>query len=132
MEGRNPQTQSSWTRFLQASSRSFAKLVQWPRPGYNLTLCGTRCAGCIVSRPTEAGGEEDESKESTKITFWSNGFQVDDGPFRDSEAPENKAFLANIEKGYACHSPPTCYSRLLCLRLRRPCCHVQVHPTRAA
>lgn len=35
----------------------------------------------------------------TTITFWSNGFQVNDGPFRDNEAEENKAFLADIAKG---------------------------------
>lgn len=53
--------------------------------------------------PTASGGGGDESKDdgpSTTITFWSNGFQVDDGPFRDSTDPDNAPFLADIEKGY--------------------------------
>lgn len=54
-----------------------------------------------ASRAAPADGDTDESKApSTTITFWSNGFQVDDGPFRDSEEPANKAFLAEVEKGY--------------------------------
>eukprot|EP01064_Diplonema_japonicum_P030800 TRINITY_DN5320_c1_g1_i1.p1 TRINITY_DN5320_c1_g1~~TRINITY_DN5320_c1_g1_i1.p1 ORF type:complete len:372 (+),score=107.55 TRINITY_DN5320_c1_g1_i1:51-1118(+) len=34
-----------------------------------------------------------------KITMWKNGFSVDDGPLRESEAEENKAFIEDIKKG---------------------------------
>ncbi len=32
------------------------------------------------------------------ITFWKNGFSVDDGPLRDPTDPENKAFLSDINE----------------------------------
>ena len=35
-----------------------------------------------------------------KVTLWQNGFQVDDGEFRDYEAPENKKFMADLNEGY--------------------------------
>jgi UBX domain-containing protein 1 len=34
-----------------------------------------------------------------KITFYKNGFTVDDGEFRDNDDPANAEFLASIEKG---------------------------------
>lgn len=33
------------------------------------------------------------------ITFWSNGFSVDDGPLRNAQDPENAAFLADVNQG---------------------------------
>jgi len=34
-----------------------------------------------------------------KITFWKNGFQVDDGPIRSFNDPQNKQFLDSVQKG---------------------------------
>ena len=34
------------------------------------------------------------------ITFYSNGFTVDDGEFRDYEDPINKEFMEDVKKGY--------------------------------
>ncbi|KAK3280072.1 Plant UBX domain-containing protein 4 [Cymbomonas tetramitiformis] len=33
------------------------------------------------------------------VTFWNNGFTVDDGPLRSMEDPANRPFLESIEKG---------------------------------
>ena len=51
---------------------------------------------------SEEGGDEDEGAPPTSavnITFWKNGFTVDDGPLRSTEDPANKAFLASVENG---------------------------------
>lgn len=42
---------------------------------------------------------EDEKALKHSITFWKNGFSVDDGPLRDPTDPENKAFLSDINEG---------------------------------
>lgn len=34
-----------------------------------------------------------------KITFWKQGFVVNDGPLRRYDNPENKSFLGYIERG---------------------------------
>ena len=34
------------------------------------------------------------------ITLYSNGFQVDEGPFRPYEAEENKVFMKELNEGY--------------------------------
>jgi UBX domain-containing protein 1 len=33
------------------------------------------------------------------LTFWKDGFSLDDGPLRDFNDPANKPFLASIQKG---------------------------------
>ena len=33
------------------------------------------------------------------ITFWSNGFSVDNGPLRDFNDPENAEFVDSIKRG---------------------------------
>jgi len=38
-------------------------------------------------------------KQCVKITIYQNGFQVDDGPFRDYKAPENKEFMSTVKEG---------------------------------
>jgi UBX domain-containing protein 1 len=35
------------------------------------------------------------------LTFWRNGFSIDDGPLRDFNDPENEAFLNSIKNGMA-------------------------------
>ncbi|EKX40733.1 hypothetical protein GUITHDRAFT_164604 [Guillardia theta CCMP2712] len=42
---------------------------------------------------------EDETKIKHTITFWKEGFTVDDGPLRNFDAPENASFLNDINKG---------------------------------
>jgi hypothetical protein len=32
--------------------------------------------------------------------LWANGFQVDEEPFRDYVAPENKKFMEEVKSGY--------------------------------
>ncbi|CAK77501.1 unnamed protein product (macronuclear) [Paramecium tetraurelia] len=46
------------------------------------------------SRPD---GEEDP-KEWCKITLWNNGFQINDGEFKDINDPENKKFIAELKQ----------------------------------
>ena len=33
------------------------------------------------------------------LTFWSNGFSVDNGPLRKGDTPEDKLFLKSVSKG---------------------------------
>jgi UBX domain-containing protein 1 len=35
-----------------------------------------------------------------KLTFWANGFCVDDGPLRDGSSDKDQAFIESISKGY--------------------------------
>ena len=41
----------------------------------------------------------DQNAEKHKITFYKNGFTVDDGEFRDNNDPANAEFLAAVERG---------------------------------
>ena len=34
------------------------------------------------------------------LRFWKNGFSVDDGPLRNGQDPDDKAFLESVSKGY--------------------------------
>lgn len=49
--------------------------------------------------PNDKEGFE-KIKDKIKLTVYKNGFQVDDGPFRDVNEPNNKKFMAEVEKGY--------------------------------
>lgn len=42
----------------------------------------------------------DKPKTELKITLYSNGFVVGDGPFRPYEAPESKQFMKELNEGY--------------------------------
>jgi UBX domain-containing protein 1 len=42
----------------------------------------------------------DKTQNKMKLTVYKNGFQIDDGVFRDISVPENKKFMDEIEKGY--------------------------------
>jgi len=64
-----------------ASSSSFT--------GQGQTLSGESVQGAAVQKPPE---------EHT-ITFYQNGFTVDDGPLRNPEDPENAAFLQAVNRG---------------------------------
>jgi len=41
------------------------------------------------------------------VTFYNNGFTVDDGPLRQQDDPANAPFLQSIEKVRTSSSPPT-------------------------
>ena len=41
----------------------------------------------------------DDRVEKIKVTFWKNGFQVDDGDFRSNEDPQNREFLESVSRG---------------------------------
>ena len=53
------------------------------------------------------------------ITFWANGFSVDDGPLRNAQDPANAAFLADVNRGAAL-SHPRAHPCLLRLRVKGP------------
>lgn len=57
----------------------------------------------IVEKARQGGREESKNgppKTELKIVLYSNGFQVDDGPFRPYEAEENKQFMKELNDGY--------------------------------
>jgi len=54
---------------------------------------GQSLAGASVGAPLEAPPQEQT------ITFWQNGFSVNDGPLRNPQDPENAAFLAAVNRG---------------------------------
>lgn len=44
--------------------------------------------------------EYNKIKNKIKLTVWKNGFQIDDGEFRDLSDPKNKKFMAEVEKNH--------------------------------
>ena len=57
----------------------------------------------IVERAQQGASDGDHagapSGQQRTITLYRNGFVVDNGPFRDLQAPENRAFVSSLEKG---------------------------------
>lgn len=65
---------------------------------------GGGASGLNVVNPVDRiFAKESESADGVQqaavITFYKNGFTVDDGELRDPEAPENKAFLEAMDRG---------------------------------
>lgn len=73
---------------------------------------GGQASGLAVSSPDVAsivekaqkGGQDrevpyDANELKIKVTLFANGFIVDDGPFRDYQAPENQRFMAQMNEG---------------------------------
>merc|ERR1719263_1489578 len=56
-------------------------------------------AGQTLSGDTTAGAPAPATPQEHTITFWQNGFTVDDGPLRTAEDPANAAFLADVNRG---------------------------------
>lgn len=56
----------------------------------------------IVNRARQGGSEPSSRPEPNEVTInvtlYANGFTVDDGPFRDYEAPENRRFIAEMNQ----------------------------------
>jgi UBX domain-containing protein 1 len=68
------------------------------------------CSGMALENPGDTndlmdlagkGGVErnEEYKEEVpvKVTLWKNGFQIEEGEFRDYEEPKNKAFMEEMK-----------------------------------
>ena len=78
------------------------------------SYAGGEKSGMAVEHPTDIdsivekarqGGKEHASegkggKTELKITLYSNGFVVGDGPFRQYDAPENVQFMKELNEGY--------------------------------
>jgi UBX domain-containing protein 1 len=60
---------------------------------------GGHSSGLNVENPDDVEGYSKQDNK-LKLTVWKNGFQVDDGEFRDINKPENKKFMDEVEKGY--------------------------------
>jgi UBX domain-containing protein 1 len=56
-------------------------------------------AGRSLNGETSQGAEAPPKPQEHTITFWQNGFTVDDGPLRSLEDPANAAFLNDINRG---------------------------------
>lgn len=59
---------------------------------------GGHSSGLNVENPDDTNNYK--PKETIKLTVWKNGFQVDDGEFRDLNDEENKQFMSEVDKGY--------------------------------
>lgn len=51
-----------------------------------------------ADEPAAPAQEEGTTQMVHTVTFYNNGFTVDDGPLRQQEDPANAPFLASIEK----------------------------------
>ncbi len=76
--------------------------------GLNVVAPGDRRPGgdpvaSIFNRATEEsqrGQGVDSDLPIVTVTFYSNGFTLDDGPLREAGVPENDTFLKEISQGY--------------------------------
>merc|ERR1719379_1053000 len=64
--------------------------------GTGYRLGNTQTAPVVPMRDTVA---EPEENPNITITFWRQGFVVDDGPLRKYDEPQNQAFLKDIDEG---------------------------------
>jgi len=56
-------------------------------------------AGQTLSGAHTEGEKPPAKPQEHTITFWQNGFTVDDGPLRSMQDPENLAFINDVNKG---------------------------------
>lgn len=56
-------------------------------------------AGQSLSGESVQGAAAPSRPQEHTITFWANGFSVDDGPLRSADDPANAAFLAAVNSG---------------------------------
>lgn len=59
---------------------------------------GGQSSGLNVENPEDSNNSKNKNK--LKLTVWKNGFQVDDGPFRDLSEPENQKFMEEVNQNY--------------------------------
>lgn len=76
-------------------------------PGYLASLLGTGGAGAPGSIPGMSNSvndqeqeEEDEEVQVRHLTFWRDGFSVEDGPLMKYDDPANQEILTAIKAGY--------------------------------
>lgn len=84
-----------------------------PDPRTANSYAGGQASGLAVSNPdeveelvrkahsdtqTHGTSRQHPNEIEMKITLYSNGFIVNDGPFRDYEKPENKQFIAELQQ----------------------------------
>jgi UBX domain-containing protein 1 len=53
----------------------------------------------VVHSDGESALPPSASQNKVKITLYRNGFTINDGPLRDLTAPENIAFIKDLERG---------------------------------
>lgn len=58
---------------------------------------GGQSSGLNVENPDD---KEEKVDNKIKLTVWRNGFQIDDGEFRDLSNEENIKFMDEVNKGY--------------------------------
>lgn len=68
--------------------------AQQPSTSSAFTGAGQALNGAAVD-----GAAAPKPPQEHTITFWQNGFSVDDGPLRKAEDPENAAFLNDVNRG---------------------------------
>jgi len=56
-------------------------------------------AGHSLNGESTSGEPAPQQPQEHTITFWQNGFSVDDGPLRDAQDPQNAAFLEDVNRG---------------------------------
>ncbi|EFA84296.1 UBX domain-containing protein [Heterostelium album PN500] len=78
-----------------AAERKPNKPESFDSVGYML---GNTQAGQTVQSKPPAKNPDDQTVE-VKITFWQQGFTIDDGPLRGFDRPENREFLMDIQRG---------------------------------
>jgi UBX domain-containing protein 1 len=78
-----------------SSGDVFDRLVQAAQNGGPR---GEGVEGEVPSMPPQSAGGPGSGNSRT-ITLYSNGFQVDDGPLREPNTPENRKFLEELLKG---------------------------------
>jgi UBX domain-containing protein 1 len=80
---------------LGAATEGEWKANQPTGPGPSFTGAGHSLTSDAVTQ----GAPVPEKPQEHKITFWQNGFTVDDGPLRDTQDAQNAQFLAAINRG---------------------------------
>ena len=53
-----------------------------------------------ASKGAEENRGRDRPDTEIKITLYQNGFQVENGEFRDYNSPESQAFMKELNEGY--------------------------------
>ncbi|CAK71949.1 unnamed protein product (macronuclear) [Paramecium tetraurelia] len=74
----------------------------------------------IINNAKQGGtrpDQDEDPKEWCKITLWSNGFQINDGEFKDINDPENKKFLAELRQNQVPTSLRSKYPKGLSVKL---------------